>query len=409
MGRHRSAFQRAYDPKPKLLAFCRLATAGAGPLRRALSFHPEAAWPEPSRVSVLHRSACELPFTRPAYAQALDFLSEHNVDSPCPSVWTQPTSVERFVALVRDVVVPGHRVRPACPRTGRQIMSDDAEPLRWTHARPSVSALRRIALSDAPTLVIPRMDHYSHLLTDVLMPLFFAVQMLGFSRGDRLNVVTSEAPVSLILAFVDALRAAGYLVRHVELRVHETAVVPLYLHATTHTGIRDWRFAVPEALDFARRHLLAALRPPEAARPKRIFLRRGPTRTRQIEGEDALAQGLAELGFVSFVGRWSNLAEQIALFAEAEVVVALHGAGMSNILFARPDALLVEIMAADARKTIALHWAASAGCGYAPVLGSPEGRRQCFTVDPQACIAQVQAAIAAHAGRVDVGREVEMA
>ena len=71
--------------------------------------------------------------------------------------------------------------------------------------------------------------------------------------------------------------------------------------------------------------------------------------------------------------------------------VAVHGAGLANILWARHQPLLIELMAQNARKSTGLHWAAEVGADYEPVVGEPEGERQAFSIDPIAVLREVDA------------------
>ncbi len=393
MGRHRSRLKRALDVKSKLFRLSRWLTLGQPALRRLWSFYPELKMPDARRVRVIHRSAHAHPWRGPDYAQQRAFVLQNNVDSQTASDWSAMDATERYVAIIDDVLVPGHRVTPVDPKTGAQISSDGARLTTWNKARPSISALQTRQLASDLTIVIPRMTHFGHLLTDVLMPQFFALQLLGFSEGRRLCVVTSEKPVGLILAFIGALRHAGYEVTHVPAQVWETIRAPKLLYATTHARNLELKFATPEALDFARTHLLAALPAPPEPLPKRIFLLRGATRTRHVEGEMELAKKLEALGFVAMVGRWSNLAEQIAAFRDAEIVVGAHGAGLANILWSGPKTLLIEICAANARKTTGLHWASSVGADYFALTGSDEGALQNFSLDPEAAFSAIKTMI----------------
>jgi capsular polysaccharide biosynthesis protein len=302
------------------------------------------------------------------------------------------------VAEVTDVIVPGHRVTPVDPVTGNQIASDFFGAANYSTARPSISALTRYRMSDDYTIVIPRMDHFGHLLTDWILPAFFAVQQAGLKAGDHLNVVTSDHPVSLIIAFVEALRHAGFLVTHRQSRLTETIVVPRLLYANCHTNSIYHRFCTPEVLVFAREHLLAVLPPITRTLPKRIYLDRGRTRVRHVEHEERLVALLEAQGFERFTGRWSNLAEQIAIFSQVETVVGIHSGGMANMLWSGPQALFVEITAEDARETTALHWCSAVGARYRMLLGSPERELQNFTIDADTIFASIMAEMAVHQG-----------
>ena len=396
MGRHRSPLKQALDIKSRLFALSRLLTLETPFLRRLFSFYPDRALPQGDRVRVIHRSIYQHVWMRPEYAELRDFVFTHNVDAYGPSLFTEAGATERLVAEIINVIVPGHRVTPVDPITGNQIASDFLGASSFSTARPSISAWKRHRMSDDFTIVIPRMDHFGHLLTDWILPYFFAVQMAGLKAGDRLNIVTSDKPVSLIVAFVEALRHAGFQVTHRETQLSETVVVPRLLYANCHTNSIYHRFCTPEVIAFSREHLLAVLPQVERALPKRVYLDRGRTRVRCVENEDKLVALLEAQGFVRFTGRWSNLAEQVAIFSQAEAVVGIHSGGMANMLWAGPGALFIEITAEDARESTALHWCSSVGAAYRMLVGSKEGEMQNFTLDPEATFAAIMTHLEAH-------------
>ena len=79
--------------------------------------------------------------------------------------------------------------------------------------------------------------------------------------------------------------------------------------------------------------------------PKRFWVGRDDrqSRSRRIAGEDLLFEHLQLFGFEYVVFENLDPLEQIALLANAEVMIAGHGAGFTNMLFAHPDAWVIEI------------------------------------------------------------------
>jgi hypothetical protein len=79
--------------------------------------------------------------------------------------------------------------------------------------------------------------------------------------------------------------------------------------------------------------------------PKRFYVGRDTrySRSRHMEGEDLLFDHLKLFGFEYVVFENLTPLEQIALMANAEMMVSYHGAGFTNMLFANPDAYVVEI------------------------------------------------------------------
>lgn len=79
--------------------------------------------------------------------------------------------------------------------------------------------------------------------------------------------------------------------------------------------------------------------------PKRFFVGRGnaQSRSRPLEGQDLLLDQLRGMGFEYVVFEELEPLEQIAIMAQAEVMISHHGAGFTNMMFAAPDAYVIEL------------------------------------------------------------------
>jgi len=82
------------------------------------------------------------------------------------------------------------------------------------------------------------------------------------------------------------------------------------------------------------------------ASPRRILISRRKTGTRTIANEAELTTLLESHGFETHAMEDYTLAEQARLIREAEAVVATHGAGLANLVFARPGTAVIEIVPA---------------------------------------------------------------
>lgn len=79
--------------------------------------------------------------------------------------------------------------------------------------------------------------------------------------------------------------------------------------------------------------------------PTRFFVGRseGESRDRPLEGQNLLLEHLTRFGFRHVVFENLTPLEQIALMARAEVMISNHGAGFTNMMFAAPDAYVIEL------------------------------------------------------------------
>ncbi|HTR40322.1 MAG TPA: glycosyltransferase family 61 protein [Pseudomonadales bacterium] len=115
---------------------------------------------------------------------------------------------------------------------------------------------------------------------------------------------------------------------------------------------------------------LRSLFPANPSGPEKIYISRREAKRRRLINEAELERALQAMGFVSIQPEQLKVVEQARLFSSAKCVVGAHGAGLANMVFAPPNALLVELFHPDTeRRPCYQHLAASAGQRYASVIG----------------------------------------
>jgi capsular polysaccharide biosynthesis protein len=93
--------------------------------------------------------------------------------------------------------------------------------------------------------------------------------------------------------------------------------------------------------DWLRAHLPARA---TAGKPRRLYVTRGSRRnSRRLSNEAEVWPLLERRGFTRLDPGTVGVQEQIDHFAAAEVVVAPHGAGLSNLVFAPPGVRVLEL------------------------------------------------------------------
>lgn len=90
------------------------------------------------------------------------------------------------------------------------------------------------------------------------------------------------------------------------------------------------------------RSLASATSDPFAAVSEKFYISRSLA-SRQPPMEEKLQSMLAKLGFLIVHTEKMSISDQAALFASANVIVASHGAALTNILFCKPETLLIEL------------------------------------------------------------------
>ncbi len=99
------------------------------------------------------------------------------------------------------------------------------------------------------------------------------------------------------------------------------------------------------ATSFLRHKLLPTAGRSTALAADRLYVSRADAPGRRIVNEPALITLLTRYDYQAVTLSERPVADQIRLFSQASVVVALHGAGLTNFIFSREDATLVEIFA----------------------------------------------------------------
>ena len=97
-------------------------------------------------------------------------------------------------------------------------------------------------------------------------------------------------------------------------------------------------------------YLRSRLRPGglECVPGRRLFVpRSGRRNNRIIRNHDEVQGALVDRGFITIDPAAMSVADQVKAFAEAETIVATHGAALANLAFTSPGARVIEIFAPD--------------------------------------------------------------
>jgi len=133
----------------------------------------------------------------------------------------------------------------------------------------------------------------------------------------------------------------------------------------------------PGALRWIGKQISESIPVEKFENPQRIYVSRRKPSARVISNEQKFVVELERLGFRICLLEELLFEDQVRLFRNSEVVVAPHGAGLSNLVFSKPDTRVVEIHAQGHERRC--YWTLSEELGhdYHFYLGEPEspGRR----------------------------------
>ena len=122
----------------------------------------------------------------------------------------------------------------------------------------------------------------------------------------------------------------------------------------------------------------------DTAPSPRLYLSRQGGKLRNVTNAAPFEALLAEHGFETFHASDDNHPDQIARFRAAETVVAVHGAGLTNLLFCRSGTRVIEIFPENFVKSPYWWLCRQLGLEHVPVVGGPGDYDQNFEGDLEA-------------------------
>lgn len=176
-------------------------------------------------------------------------------------------------------------------------------------------------------------DSYFHFMLDVLPRLALLERAVALAALDRYVVNASRQFQRELLAqfgvpldrIVQSTSFPHLVAKHL--------VVPSL--PERHSRTPTW------VVDFLRQRLL-----PETvtSTSRRVYVARGAAdATRRVSNEEDVVAALRKAGVEPACLEGMGISDQVQLFAEAELVIAPHGAALTNILFCGPRTDIVEI------------------------------------------------------------------
>lgn len=128
--------------------------------------------------------------------------------------------------------------------------------------------------------------------------------------------------------------------------------------------------------DFLRKEFLHSGIINKSSLSKQIYISRANASCRRVINEVEVINFLKKFGFEQVTLESLSVSEQAALFSSAQVVVAPHGAGLSNVVFCNPGTKVIELFSANYVNVC--FWALSnqVGCEYYYLRGEDTNQQE---------------------------------
>lgn len=176
-------------------------------------------------------------------------------------------------------------------------------------------------------------QNWAHFLNNHLPIVFHVINEMGLEIRDILALIPAQTPKYILAAaelFGLRVMPTDALVEGEGLRFEP----------------RPWAAVRPARAGWVSgesvRAVIAEIDEDSHVGPGRVFLSRRDTRV--IENEAEIAAWLGARGFVTIYPEDLDAAGQIRLFRQADVMVAVHGAGLAPLLYAQPGGRLRQLV-----------------------------------------------------------------
>ena len=262
----------------------------------------------------------------------------------------------------------------------------------WNYAK--ARCLKRRDAGPGLHAVLGGGRHYYHFFANDLFPLISYLNRLH-QRGKPLKLVVAPNLPAYQREILAALTQKWPEISLVELARSEVLTGARLLWIFQIHSNYDWmpvdRPSADRLVAMLEQSGTKAVAPVPAAR--HLFVSRRDAKIRRMTDEGNVSAMLQGLGFVTFVPGQAAFAEQVAMFRGADVIVAVHGAALTNLLFCRPGTKIIEIFPENFIKSPYLWLSVCLGLDYSAVIGGPGDYDQRFAAGPDAVRAAVLSAM----------------
>ena len=259
---------------------------------------------------------------------------------------------EAFVAVVPDARAWGDKRNSAVITSDNRLVKDIStgvgELILSSDRLPTFDYLE----GTVAFLSVCFGESYYHWMFDVL-PRFHLLDCSGIKISDLDKIVTNKLKSNFHFTTLNKLEIPlDKIVSSSELHIKAKRLVVPSLSGIYRCS--KW------ACNFLRAKFLKDSATSKKG-PDRIYISRKLASRRRVVNEEEVVKFLEKLGFVSVVLESMSVEEQALCLAGAKVVVAPHGAGLTNLVFCNPGTKAIEFFSPD--YIPACYWQLSNVCG----------------------------------------------
>jgi len=193
--------------------------------------------------------------------------------------------------------------------------------------------------------MIPRYRNYYHWMIETVPKIRYLREFMAEHETPVTLLIRSDAP-PYVTETLELLNWPRSRVRHAETAIHR--IPKLLIPSYPERGTSDLTWIKDEILDQARADRSDNYTTADES-GNNVYVSRDSAIERRVVNEDEVVDVLSEFGFSKYRLEERSVAENVRLFADADVIVGPHGAGLTDILFSE-DATLIELFGEKVKK-----------------------------------------------------------
>lgn len=379
MARKKSAFRKRANIRwLRHIAFNLLARA-IPPIRRLWNVPLRSVRATDEAARVLENTSHPVTFAPTPSHERMVLLPARDYDTAARGFLETDGRAELWseAALLEGCSLAGHSFAILRDSDGA-LVNARADAPNWNYGKPR-RLKARLASGGLHAILRPTRSNY-HFFGNELLPLLRYID-LHHRSGDELTVVTGVNLPAFQRDAIQGLRAAYPFLRFIELNPNELLRGAQLLWLLRLHSNYEWMPVERPEAERLYKLVSAEHAVSQRAPSAKLYVSRRDAKVRQLRNETELEAALHSRGFSTFVPGAATLAEQAARFHDAHIIVASHGAALTNLLFCRPGTVVIELFPSNFVKSTYLWLAAALGLNYQALIGSEGDFSQHFSVD----------------------------
>ncbi|WP_226007600.1 glycosyltransferase family 61 protein [Natrinema salinisoli] len=265
----------------------------------------------------------------------------------------------RFEILEESAAAPDRAQQAMMAMLSRQLFYGDAQLRGLLWGSPQGGSRRSVGSLQSAAPLIPRYPNYYHWIVETV-PKVRYVRAFEDATDERVTLLVPRDAPPFVDETLELLEWPQSRIEHATKSAYD--VCQLVLPS----------FPEPRATDFEwlRREVLEHVPETTPESGDNVYVSRANAVERRVVNEDEVMNALSRFGFSCYRLEERTLEQNARLFADADIIVGPHGAGLTDILFAT-DCTLVELFG-DKIKQPYRKLAATLGVSYEPMYCQAE-------------------------------------